>query len=88
MDRCPYCDVGGHPVGASYCYGCGRVLRAGGEPTFTLLARDPMAPLLVRLWAAQKWQEQADPGAVEQARHCADAMTAWRRDREAAGAVA
>lgn len=50
------------------------------EPTFTLIARDPMAPALIRLWAAQRWQEHEDPEKVAEARECADAMEAWRKE--------
>ncbi len=50
------------------------------EPTFVLRASDPMAPILIRLWAAQKWQEHADPEMIDEARAVADAMDAWRRE--------
>ena len=52
------------------------------EPMFTLLARDPMAPTLIRMWAAQKWQEH--PEKVTEARDIADSMDAWRKEHERA----
>lgn len=48
-----------------------------GEPTFVLLARDPIAPKLVRLWAAQMWSEHEASERIAEARACADAMDAW-----------
>lgn len=82
MTRCPYCGTDDHPVGAGYCYVCGCTLREGGkphsqEPTFTLYGRDPVAPVLVRMWAAQKWSEHADADTVASARNVASAMAAW-----------
>jgi hypothetical protein len=50
------------------------------EPMFTLLARDPMAPGLIRLWSAQKWQEHGNPEKIAEARGIADAMEAWRKE--------
>ena len=47
------------------------------EPVFMLLGRDPMAPLLIRLWAAQKWQEHENLEMIANARAVADAMTEW-----------
>ena len=50
------------------------------EPMFVLLARDPLAPLLVELWAnlrAEASQED-DSAMVEESQDCADAMRAWR----------
>jgi hypothetical protein len=48
------------------------------EPMFVLLARDPMAPAIVRRWAAHR---ELDPGTppeqVLEALRCADAMEAW-----------
>jgi hypothetical protein len=48
-----------------------------GEPAFTLLGRDPLAPKLVRLWAAQRWSEHGSPEEIAAARACADAMDRW-----------
>ena len=48
------------------------------EPMFVLLARDPLAPELVRQWAFRRWHEGKDlPKAVE-ALNCANAMDNWR----------
>ena len=65
VDQCPFCGGRPHPSG----------------PVFLLTAADPLAPMLVRLWAAQKWSEHADPKLVDDARRCADAMDAWRSAR-------
>lgn len=61
------------------------------EPAFVLLARDPFAPALVKLWAAQRRLEIAagtrptsDLTQVEAAEREAEEMTAWRRDAEGA----
>lgn len=49
------------------------------EPMFTLLARDPQAPLLIRQWARdRRLRDPADPKVAE-AFACADAMEAWRK---------
>lgn len=50
------------------------------EPYFVLRASDPAAPVAVRLWAAQRWQDGGDPGEVAAARACADAMESWYRE--------
>jgi hypothetical protein len=57
------------------------------EPMFILLARDPNAPSLVRSWADRREQDildgirpVSDIPMVQEARHCADAMTVWRRE--------
>ena len=55
------------------------------EPMFTLLARDPMAPKLVDLWA-DKRQSDINEGVcpitdvvkVNEARACAEEMRSWR----------
>src|SRR5882757_2651390 len=52
------------------------------EPLFTLLARDPLAPILVSLWAALREHGGDDKKKVSEARTCAVAMLKWRRDRE------
>lgn len=55
------------------------------EPMFTLLARDPYAPELVRLWARNRGESIAagkrpreDEEQVRLARLCADEMSKWR----------
>jgi len=61
------------------------------EPMFTLLARDPSAPHMVRQWAYERERAIAagekslsDKAKVAEARACAKAMEAWRRDNEGA----
>lgn len=55
------------------------------EPMFVLLARDPMAPVLVNMWAAlrqaaieHKQKPQTDFEQVIEAKGCAEAMEIWR----------
>jgi hypothetical protein len=62
------------------------------EPMFVLLARDRVAPLVVRGWAAKReellhsrrddhctvGEVLADLEQIAEARQCADAMEAWR----------
>ncbi len=55
------------------------------EPMFVLLARDPMASALVRLWArAYEQRHHADLNKAErkhaEALNCADAMDRWKED--------
>jgi len=50
------------------------------EPMFTLLARDPLAPALVRLWTEARMQAartERDIEKAEEALACADAMERW-----------
>jgi len=50
-----------------------------GEPTFTLLARDPLAASLVRAWAISARDSGAQPAEkTDEAFACADQMEAWR----------
>lgn len=54
------------------------------EPMFVLLARDPMAPALVHLWAMARQQaakSEKDLAKVQEARDCAYAMAVWAGDR-------
>lgn len=60
------------------------------EPAFVLLARDPMAPILVRLWAqarrvaiSEGSRPQSDLPQVQMAELEAEDMVAWRRDADA-----
>jgi hypothetical protein len=53
---------------------------APDEPFFVLRANDPIAPAVVRMWAAQYWQSGGDPEKVAEARRCAEAMEAWHRE--------
>lgn len=52
------------------------------EPMFVLLARDPLAPVLVRLWAelraATEIPNRAEMLKRQHAIECADQMDAWR----------
>jgi len=59
------------------------------EPAFVLLARDPMAPALVRLWVAARRvaiaegaRPMSDLQQVTLAELEAERMEAWRRDAE------
>ncbi|MEK6323586.1 MAG: hypothetical protein AABN33_18250 [Acidobacteriota bacterium] len=53
------------------------------EPRFILLARDPLAPLLVEIWAQLRAEasQEDDSAMVEEARECADSMREWRAKR-------
>lgn len=58
------------------------------EPMFILLARDPLAPILVDLWAElrgfrEDTKENRDK--IREADWCAAEMKAWRRAKEASG---
>ena len=55
------------------------------EPMFVLLARDPLAPTLVRMWAELR-KLTGRSGAREEAKRieayeCAAAMETWQRSR-------
>lgn len=50
------------------------------EPMFVLLARDPLAPMLIELWAQLREHHAGNTSKVFEARECAVAMKAWRRD--------
>jgi len=54
------------------------------EPMFVLLARDPLAPILVETWAGLRWlMNKADGRQVEESTKCAQAMRDWfRRNRK------
>lgn len=47
------------------------------EPMFVLLARDPLAPILVNLWA-DLTAARGKPDKTAEARACADAMVQWK----------
>lgn len=53
------------------------------EPMFILLARDLMAPALVRLWADLRAHAAGNPSKVAEARSCAAAMDVWRNQKSA-----
>lgn len=50
------------------------------EPMFVLLGRDPMAPLLVRLWADAREAQGESSAKVREARACADNQDAWAKE--------
>lgn len=49
------------------------------EPMFILLARDPSAPMLVRLWAQIETLHIGNPDKIAEAYNGAFAMVAWRK---------
>ncbi len=56
------------------------------EPMFILLARDPIAPLIIELWCFYRsllvWSKikpKTDLEMVAEARMCAEEMTKWRK---------
>lgn len=49
------------------------------EPLFTLRATDPLAPILVRLWADLANSIGVDEDKTDEASNCADDMEMWRR---------
>jgi hypothetical protein len=51
---------------------------ADDEPMFILLARDPLAPMLVKLWAELRAHLAGNPSKAAEARKVADAMVGWR----------
>ena len=60
------------------CYGNA----APDEPMFILLARDPMAPAIVRRWASHRAMDpDTPPEQIEEALACADEMERWRSAR-------
>lgn len=48
------------------------------EPMFVLLARDPLAPLLVEIWAREAAERGTDSTKIEEAKKCALDMVGWR----------
>lgn len=52
---------------------------APDEPMFVLLARDPLAPILVEQWAALREHFAGNPSKVAEARSCAQDMRDWAR---------
>ena len=50
------------------------------EPVFVLRASDPIAPMAIRLWAAQSWQQGGDPEKIAKARAIAEAMEKWHME--------
>lgn len=54
---------------------------APDEPMFILLARDPLAPELVRLWAERRLEQGEDFEKAGAAHLCAYAMEKWRKTK-------
>lgn len=55
---------------------------APDEPFFTLRAKDPLAPVLVELWAALRETQYGGPvDKFEEAKDCARLMRLWRSNR-------
>lgn len=50
------------------------------EPMFVLLARDPQAATLVRIWARTREMQGEDEAMINEALACADAMEQWRKE--------
>lgn len=48
------------------------------EPMFVLLARDPLAPGIVRQWAEERSAWEDPQGKIKEALECAEAMERWR----------
>lgn len=55
---------------------------ADDEPYFVLRAKDPLAPALVRLWAALRESEFGPTDKFEEAKKCADDMRRWADDHD------
>ena len=79
--------IAAQPPGDGGCFD----RRLPGEPTFTLLARDPSAPHVVKQWAyereraiARGEKPETDRAQVEQARQLARDMEAWRKANDGA----
>ena len=49
------------------------------EPMFILLARDPLAPILVDMWASLREHYAGNPSKVAEARQCAEQMRIWHK---------
>ena len=51
---------------------------APDEPLFVLLARDPLAPIIVESLASLRAHAAGNPSKVAEAKACATAMREWR----------
>lgn len=60
---------------------------APDEPLFILLARDPLAPILVDLWADLRAHLAGNPSKVAEARSCAQDMREWKTQATQPGAA-
>lgn len=58
------------------------------EPMLILLARDPLAPILVRLWADLREHAAGNPSKVGEARIVASEMEQWHDNRKTPRAAA
>lgn len=58
------------------CYSAAKV----DEPMFILLARDPLAPFLIAIWAQIRVDLGEDPNKVAEARQCADDCVKYLRE--------
>lgn len=56
-----------------------------GEPVFTLLARDPIAPALIDAWAAAAEARGEPAEKVAEARRCAWLFRDWRKTNRKPG---
>lgn len=54
------------------------------EPMFVLLARDPLAPVLVDLWAKMRELTRGPSAKCAEARECATRMRLWKETPERA----
>lgn len=52
------------------------------EPMFILLARDPLAPLLVKMWADMRelTRPETDLRKLDEAQVCAEQMERWKEN--------
>lgn len=51
------------------------------EPMFVLLGRDPLAPVLVNLWANLREMDKGYSDKIQEALDCALQMVTWRGER-------
>ncbi len=58
------------------------------EPMFILLGRDPLANLLVALWADARERMGEDPQKIKEALNCAEDMVRWAIDKKGKDATA
>lgn len=55
------------------------------EPMFVLLARDPLAPWLVRIWAWSRTLMEGPSLKTDEAFRCAQWMRTWREEKRRKG---
>lgn len=73
-DALAACDVEEAAVESDCC------IPSPGEPSFTLLGRDPLAPMLVDMWASLREHLVGNPSKVARARAVSVAMRQWLKD--------